>query len=145
MKEIRSTTPLLSLKTLTLSCATREMAISRSTTSTGVELDDKRGHVTSHTSRQDRDGSVDNDWGSNGQRNIIVVGVGDSYGWRSLRRSMSSSLSRGKAWLNQIDIGHGSNWNRSVNASTTLDEEWLKLVNGISGDKFRKDEVLIVL
>ena len=97
MKEIHNTTPLLSLKTLTLSRATREMAVSRSTTGTGIESDDECGHVMSHASRRDRGGSVDNDWGNNRQRNIIMVGVRDSYSWRSLRRGMSSSLSRGRA------------------------------------------------
>ena len=74
------------------------MAISESTTVTGVESDDEWGYVTSGTgnNRWDGGGGANNDQGGNGQRHVIVVDVGDLCDWGG----MPPSLLRGRPWLN---------------------------------------------
>ena len=48
----------------------------------------------SDASGWDGGGSTNNNQGSNGQGNIVVVSVGDLYSWRGLRRGTTSTLSR---------------------------------------------------
>ena len=83
------------------------MAIGGSTTSTGVESDDKWGYVTSGTGndRWDGGGDANNDWGSNKQRCVIVMSMEDLCNWRGT----SSVLSRGRSRLNQVSVSGGSN------------------------------------
>ena len=83
------------------------MAIGGSTTGTGVESDDKWGYVTSGTGadRWDGGGDANNDRGSNRQRCVVVMSVGDSCNWGG----MCSVLSRGRLQLSRVGIGGGGN------------------------------------